>query len=217
MRRSTLLLLPLTLALAACEDSGPGAGWQPTPPSAAVKEFIDQEALPRLHFVHRIAGEYVVEFFWASYGEGQDCPSGCIYSMVYGVRVGGKIGWFAQADGEGHVPDPSRYFDVVPTDVALFQPNTWGLLMAADTSLCWGGFLPYLAADPDTDRDALLSLAGLLYATNAYTLAQALIGNETVRTDVQILQLLADLPESSGSYYTSVRQEAQWLLGGLAP
>ena len=164
-------------AATAAPDPGPGRlrGLRPRrglathPASAAVKDFIDQEALPRLHFVHRIAGEYVVEFFWASYGEGQDCPSGCIYSMVYGVRVGGKIGWFAQADGEGHVPDPSLATSTwCPRDAALFQPNTWGLLMAADTSLCWGGFLPYLAADPDTDRDALLSLAGLLYATNAY-------------------------------------------------
>jgi hypothetical protein len=102
-------------------------------------------------------------FFWTFYGQPRDCPSGCYYSSALGIMLGNKVGWIETHDYDGAVFDEATYYNVESTDAALFQQSTWAQLEALDLWTFWDVFLPYLAVDEDSPREALARIAQRLY------------------------------------------------------
>jgi hypothetical protein len=70
-----------------------------------------------------------VAVFRVTYGEPQDCPSGCFYLDATGVRVGSRLGWTAQ--GVGSTPTPA-VFVVAAEDSLRFTPRLLDDLKTAD-------------------------------------------------------------------------------------
>jgi hypothetical protein len=220
MRDLRLLGSALAVLLAGCSDELPTQlqvdEFKPTPATAAVTDFVADQNLPLLRWTHQVILRDNYECFYTTFGEPQDCPSGCIYEVGYGIRVGDRVGWLGFEYLSSYEPQPESYFDVTPSDAILFDFDTWLAISNANWSIAWEGLVPTLARDPDTDRAALLSIAAILYTHHSAALALDIVHNPVVATEVEILTLISELPVvGPGDIYSEARDIALRLLGGL--
>jgi len=209
-----LCVMVIILTLFGCGDEDLNE-WIPKPPSPQVQGFVAEEGFSPLQYSHQILNWNGIEVFRCSYGEGLDCPSGCFHSSACGLAYTGQIGWLGFTDYHGHVSVPERFYDFLPEHELLYDVDTWILMIDKDAWTCWNMFLPALAADPDTGREALLALSAMIYTHMSMKIAENLVSNSAVAGDAEILGILASLPVMEPDYYLEVRQQAQALLDGL--
>ena len=201
----------LLLALPGCKDNP--ANSDPTVP-APIRAFVESENLPELRNIHLDVAipEHSLNLFSAEYGEAQDCPAGCFYSLGFGVAYGEAIGWMGFSASRG-VPATPTMYDVRAEDIALFDAGVWTRIEAEHSWQFWYVFLPLLARDADASEDALLRIAARLQTRIETSLAGQLLANPSITTHPDVLQILACLPDP----YTTQRQQARDLLGPAFP
>jgi hypothetical protein len=154
-----------------------------------------------------------VEFFRLEYGPPQDCPAGCFFDSIVGVRSSTNLGWLHPRLDE--VAD-ADYFDVRETDSVLWTEELWAELESTDQGVFWSGLMPTLAADPSTDREALLRIAERIETFITPHVGWELLENPSVESDREILTRLSQLPVYQGDTYEPIRSKASELLDGLA-
>ncbi|MBK9304770.1 MAG: hypothetical protein IPM94_13085 [bacterium] len=216
MRRSlrswTIIAL---LALIGCSSEYDPVDWSPTPPSDEAAAFVAQEPFTPLQYTHQIMDWNGIELFVCKFGEGLDCPAGCIYSAAYGLNYGDRVGWIGFDHYHSYEPDSTRFYDFIGTDTMLFDADTWFALMTRDVHACFEMLMPALAADGDTGRGALLTLSTLLYTHESREIAENLVENPSLAEDAEILSILAALPVMRYDMYAAARARAQELLDAL--
>ena len=210
MRRAALRfgIVPLLLlGLAGCEDD-PANSDPPVP--APIRAFVESENLPQLRNIHLDVAipEHNLNLFSAEYGEAQDCPSGCFYSLGFGIDYNSAIGWMGFANSRG-VPATPTLYDVRAEDAALFDAGVWTRIEAEQTWQFWNVFLPLLARESDTPEEALLRIAARLPTLAVTNIATELLANPNITIYPDVLQILACLPD----VYATQRQQARDLLG----
>jgi hypothetical protein len=181
---------------------------------ASIEEFVDSQILPQRQRVEircRVLEAEIV-FFRVPFGEPNDCPAGCFYSMAYGLQSGEKIGWMETSNISRGDPHGYQFYEWSATDTALFNEVVWSRLEKADRWIHWSAFLPELAADPDIPPATLQTIAERLRTYISPHIAWNLLDNPTVRQNHDILSVLAGLPEYQGDPYRLVRERAQELL-----
>lgn len=153
-----------------------------------------------------------LKIFRVSYGEPQDCPSGCFNSNATGIQYGNKIGWISINDYD-HI-DVSKLimYDFGASDSYLYTDEFFQSLKSKDDWVYQNAFLPELAKDKDVPRNVLLKIANGLSSYIQPSLANNLLENPAVKNDREILAIIANLPVFSGDAYAGVRAKAQALL-----
>lgn len=197
----------MVLASAGCKDNP--ASSPPTVPFA-IRAFVASEQLPLLRNITIDVGvsERDLILFSAEYGEPQDCPSGCFYSLGFGIAHRGSIGWTGFANSRGEPAAPTLY-DVQSGDAALFEAGVWRRIEEEQTWQFWRIWLPFLASEPDTAEEALLRIATRLQGIGDPSLANRLLENPRIGQYPDVLQVLACLPDA----YAIPRQQARDILG----
>jgi len=97
-----------------------------------------------------------VVIFWVKYGEGMDCPSGCIYSHIIGLKLANHIGWFEDNYFPNNQVENFEIFDVSSEDAKLFEEQIWEDVEADWNWVLRDYYLPMLARDTDTPVETLL-------------------------------------------------------------
>jgi len=214
MKKSVLLYIPVTLILLAqsCKDKSV----EPEIPTDIVV-FVRSQNLPKVQPIKiflEIQQEDLIAFK-ASYGDAQDCPSGCFYSSASGLKVRTKIGWLRINDYDQNDLSHIVNYDFDSTDTILFTNPFWDQLNAADSWVYRYGFLHLLASDKDVPTDVLQRIAEGLYTFIDSHLGSLLLLNSKVQESRTILTLLAELPVFQGDAYAEVREKARDLLNSL--
>lgn len=142
-----------------------------------------------------------VYVFIFSYGDAQDCPSGCFYAQFIGLKNKEKIGEYEN-------------YDIDSTERYLFSEDFSTLLKEKDEQLYYNIHLPLLASDINTPTNVLLSITHILYNYISTHIAYKLLENPVVQQNVEILTLLANLPVFQGDSYENIREIAKNLLNG---
>lgn len=104
------------------------------PVDPVVKSFVLHHDLPQLRGIHAVIRDSAARLllFQASYGEGQDCPSGCFHATATGLRLGDRIGWIGEDQGPDQAAERVRqnWFRLSPADTALFSTELLDRLCA---------------------------------------------------------------------------------------
>jgi hypothetical protein len=210
-----------TLALAAiCAVAGCGEGSRsletPFGPVDSYPAAIDSIAaalpLPEkqpvdVYFLEQAPGS--LWMFRVIYGEPRDCPSGCIWNRVWGIRTSRKMGWFAVDDH--HSGADLSLVNLVPLDrhdADWMTEDTFDAVEAADFIFFRVGFLPRVAECTEVGVGPLELVAYTLFGQYDPGLARLLIRNPVVRGNADLLFILGALP----SGYEEVSTEARALL-----
>jgi len=187
--------------------------------------FVESEPLPATQRPQVVfdVDSLDAQFFWISFGEPRDCPSGCFYSKAYGLAFRDRIGWM-RLDAYGRddsVQTRVTDFDIQPQDKVLFREGLRQRFrqVQAETDnsyahAAYDHFLELLGRDADTPSETLLALARVLEDQYRPGLGRALLENAVVRSSKPILTVLAGLPDRSG--YRTIRGQAQVLLDRLS-
>lgn len=194
----------------------------PEPPVADVgtdiETFIDNANFPKIWGVSLLINEPQnnnLSVFKVTYGNAQDCESGCFFSKATGIKYGNKIGWVAVYDYEqGYLEDASSiaWYDFSSVDSYLLSEEFETKFRSKGLGHEYQySFLPLIAEDKDTPHDTLLNIAKGLYSYIQPPLGKSLLENPTVKNSQEILETLAELPYFGG-VYEEVREEAQELL-----
>ena len=173
---------------------------------AAALPFPDKQPVA-VYFLEQAPGS--LWMFRVSYGEPQDCPSGCIWNTAWGIRTSRKIGWFAIDDHHSGV-DPS-VIDLLSLDrhdADWMTEETFDAVEAADFLFFRVGFLPRVAECVEVGAAPLETVAYTLFRHYDLGLARLLIRNPVVRSNIDLLFILAALPAG----YEEVSAEARALL-----
>jgi len=157
-----------------------------------------------------------LQVFSVSYGEPQDCPSGCFFSNATGIKYGNKIGWISVNDYD-QIYDQINVsklimYDFGASDTYLYTDEFSQALKSKNDWVYQNAFLPKLAKDKDVPRNVLLKIANGLSSYIQPSLANNLLENSAVKNDREILTIIANLPVFSGDAYSEVRAKAQALL-----
>ena len=153
-----------------------------------------------------------LKVFRVSYGEPQDCPSGCFNSNATGIEYGSKIGWISINDYDHINVSRLVMYDFDSSDTYLYSDEFFQLLKSKDDWVYQNAFLLKLAEDKDVPRAMLLKLANGLSSYIQPSLASNLLENPVVENDREILTIIANLPVFSGDAYSQVRTKAKDLL-----
>jgi len=210
-----LVLNVFCMSLLGCSEETTPIRAMLDPVTQQVEDYVSSLDLPQVREIHQVLDRDPVEFFWVSFGPGQDCPSGCFYAKIFGVRVGDRVGW-TYSDFTEYEPSLAKRFDVLETDKELFHVDLWFVLSGEDWQSNWYGLMPTLARDADTDRIALLNIAVMLNTHYSKDLSLDLVYNPTVESDAEILGVLSELPVFwESDPYKETRDRALELLEGL--
>ena len=199
------------LAISSCGLFGPSGNGVPD----SIDNFVSEYSFPKqqntqLSFSDENSNVYI---FYVLYGDGMDCPSGCIYSRMIGLKVDDHIGWLW---GEYYALFDSSeydYFDVNKGDSAMFDQGLWDDLYEDDYWIFHNQFLPTVARDIDTPPAVLLSVSERLYVQRVIGVADILMSNPIARADSLVLKSIACLPDVHGNTYDDAREIARALLG----
>lgn len=145
--------------------------------------------------------------FLVSYGDPQDCPSGCYYAEAYGLKHKSKIGWLT--------PGPLPMFDLDSNDTYLFSDDFWTQLDVHANYSYRGLFLPLMIQDPDTPIPVVKRIADGLSVYSMPYYGELLLENPHVVTNREILTILSVLPVFQGDGYAPIRKRAFELLSLL--
>lgn len=184
------------------------------PVGRAIEQFIAAANLPKARATNvllRLRNPELV-IFDVSYGEPQDCPSGCFYFSMLGLAYNGTIGWLSSDD------HPSKAFPVAATDTFLFSLAFQDALAArfGRWSNVEAAIYRLLLQQSDVPRSLLMRYIERVYANIDQQLVMALAQSPAVKRDSEMLTLLANLPDG-GPPFLGARQAARLALQGLAP
>lgn len=172
----------------------------PQPISDDVGKFLS--TLPNLRSTSTVFSEPDQGFllFTATYGEPQDCPSGCFYAQAWGIKYAGQIGWIYEARANGVDPSTAKYFDVRSTDGYLFDESLWNRLASE-----WIGaeFRIMIACDADTPPEALNRLALRLPVEGWPFLADLLVDVAQTRDARHVAEIISTLGPSTYDFSRS--------------
>ncbi len=206
--RIRVIWIPLWLVLIpACQDLGVESHTGPV--SSDIERFSAQANFPRPQPVKSLYwdGTEDVTVFLVSYGDPQDCPSGCYYAGAYGLKYRGKIGWLTP----GIVP----MFDLDSNDTFLFSDGFWTQLDVNANYSYRGLYVPLMIKDSDTPVPVLKRIANGLSSYIMPYYGELLLANQHVVTNREILTILSVLPVFQGDGYASIRRRALDLLSQL--
>lgn len=216
--KATFLVAVLTAGILTGCDT-----WGGSEINEDIEFFVESENLPDVQppEVSFDDPDSDVKAFRVAFGPGCDCPSGCIYSRGYGLKFGDRIGWMKVTEvffcAEDSLDIDPSYFEVQPSDSTLFDQDFRDRFREATEEEDPDGYAPIyevflqmLGGDEDTSTGTLHSLTELLFDEYLPNLADALIKNPVVRSEVAILERLANLPDQAG--YRPVKEKAQELL-----
>ena len=192
---------------------------------ADVDRFIRSARLPKIR--KKVADfrypQRGLLLFSVSYGEPQDCPSGCVYSQAVGLKYGGQIGWLRVDDYEQpHVlrdPQEGGAFPLASRDAYLFSVEFIDTLAAATGpygAIVRHVVLPALFRHPNAPQAFLLRYARPLYAHFDAEIAYMIVSAPASKNDAEVLTLLAALPNGAKPY-ENARISARTALHALAP
>jgi len=182
-----------------------------------IDSFVDSFNFPKLQGISILLEipEEDLQVFRISYGERQDCPSGCFNSIATGIKHKNKIAWIPINNYDDFDTSNIQMYDFDLTDDYLFTDEFFNKLKSKDEWIYQNAFLPLLAKDPDTPNKTLLKIAEGLSSYIQPSLANALLENPDAQQNKQILTIIAKLPVFSGDAYKEVRSNAQNLLNNL--
>jgi len=98
-----------------------------------------------------------LKVFKVSYGEPQDCPSGCFYSNATGIKYGNKIGWISINDYDHINVSKLIMYDFDASDTYLYTDEFSQLLKSKD-DWAYHRFLQELSKDKDVPKNVLLKI-----------------------------------------------------------
>ncbi len=193
-----LLLFLFVIFLSSCEEN-------PVEPSipSDIQNFVNKlelEDAQEIEIIIEVKTEDVYVFSVA-YGPPMDCPSGCIYSGVWGLKNKAKISIF-------------ELYDIESIDTYLFSQEFFDIVKEKEQHIYYNMLLPLLAKDEDTPRTVLLFITEILYDYISTYIAYNLLDNPVVQADIEILTLLSELPVFQGDSYENIREIAKNLLNG---
>lgn len=213
MKKSLLsFIISCLLFFQSCSDNSVGPGTD-----RVIIEFIESQNLPlpqpyQNSFFNRKEN---VTVFKIKFGEPFDCPSGCTYSVGFGLRHKNKIGWlYLNGLSETEISQ-MIFYDINSTEIYLFSETFWDDLNQADEWIYHYALLPTIVKDVNTPLNVLNRIAQDLYSFIYPYLGELLLSNSKVITDKTILTLLANLPVFQGDAYFNVREKAKELLNNL--
>lgn len=191
--RNFLLLLVFMTFLISCEENPV----EPTTPSD-IQNFVNKLELEDAQDVEIIIEVKTedVYVFSVAYGPPKDCPSGCFYSGVWGLKNKAKISIF-------------EHYDIESNDTYLFSQDFFDLVEEKEQHIYYNMLLPLLAKDEDTPRTVLLFIVENYISSH---IAYNLLDNPVVQLDIEILTILSELQED---YYEDISEIANGLLNGL--
>ena len=204
------------LVLFACL-SGCGGGDSPNPVQSQITRYVNAQQLPQMQKLRivELSDGQTAELFTVAYGPGQDCPSGCFYSYLSGVRNGSKIGFLKfNADySYGNAPYGQHSYHFDASDTRLYADSVFDKIKKT-SGFSYSQFLNTLAVNPDVPVEVLVKVARRVEGT--YT-AELLIANPTVMTSREALTVLASLsqPTPYGDVYADIQSRARQLLNNL--
>jgi hypothetical protein len=193
------------------------------PLDSAARSLIAAMQFPKLRDsvgLYRDSGHGLL-IFSASFGEPQDCPSGCFYSRALGISYRGRAGWLvveAYDDRTTPVRAASRMFEATKDDAylfSLFLGPTEPRFGAADYFIQWP-LLSNLLHSPVVPRALLQRKVDSLFGDLDQQMASLLIHLPRVRRDVGLLTSLAFLP-NGGPAYDGARASARSWLRDIGP
>jgi hypothetical protein len=208
----TFCIATLLLQTEACNDNSVG----PSVPHE-VTSFIQSQDLPKtqkIKIVLEISQEDIT-VFKVSYGEAHDCPSGCFYSIAFGLKSQIKVAWLKIEDYDTNDLSHAIYYNFDSTETFLFSSGFWDQLNQADSWIYHYAYLQLLAPDEDVPLESLQRIAEDLYTFIDDHLASLLLLNPKVQINRPILNLLANLPVFQDDAYRAVREKARQLLNAL--
>ena len=191
----------------ACQDLGVEDHTGPV--SSDIVRFSAQANFPNPQPVKSIfwnASEELTVFL-VSYGDPQDCPSGCYYARAYGLKHKSKIGWLTP----GCLPT----FDLDSNDTYLFSDDFWTQLDVHLNSSYRTLFIPLMIRDLDTPTAVLKRIADGLSVYIMPYYGELLLENPHVMMNREILTTLSVLPVFQGDGYAPIRKRAFELLSQL--
>ena len=200
-------------------------GPQPSryPLDAAARSLIAAMRFPKLRdsvglYHDRSQGLLI---FRTSFGEPQDCPSGCFYSSALGVSYRGRAGWLTvdtYGDTTPRALAAARMFEATDDDAylfSLFLGPTEPRFGASDWFIR-ASLLSNLLHSPVVPRALLQRRIDSLFGQLNQQMANLLLALPTVRRDAGLLTSLSFLP-NGGPPYEEVRASALRSLRALAP
>lgn len=215
--RTVLFVLSLTVATTGCSDpSGP------LPDD--VQAFVRAEGLPKVRTIREVFALDTVRMYRISYGEPQDCPSGCFYLGGTLLKVGSRIGWIGldswniQFDSvrRAYLPearDNSR-FHVVDADTVLVSPHLLQKLLTSDIHH-YLTLRTYLGVYEQTPEPVLwLSVTRAVSAVNPAAL-WLILTHPNTQCSRRILEHLAEF-RSPALTFREIRAQASELLDTLS-
>ena len=116
-----------------------------------IQNFVNNlnlEAPQKIKVIINVSNEDVYVFS-VPYGPPQDCPSGCFYDYIYGLKNKNKIAAIES-------------YNIDENDTYLFSDDFWEWLKNKDEWIYYSKFLPLLASDEDTPIYVLSKIANLL-------------------------------------------------------
>lgn len=230
-RYATIKVVISGLALSACL-SGCGSGDSSNSSQSQITRYVNAQHLPQMQKprVIELSDGQSAELFTVAYGPGDDCPSGCIYSYVAGVRNGSKIGFLKYnaaygtgssglgGTGSSGISSPqygrdSYRFDA--SDTLLYTDRAMDEIKKSDTfSFSYYQYLNTLASIPDVPAEVLVRVARRAFSVQT---GELLLSNPTATASRDVLTVLANLadPNPAVAYFGDIRSRAQQLLNGL--
>lgn len=183
-------------------------------PSDDIDSFVKNSNFPKTSNVNVSINipTQDLKVFKISYGEPQDCPSGCFFSNATGIKYGNKIGWISINNYDSINISRATMYDFTASDTYLYTDEFSRLLKSKDDWVYQNAFLLELAKDKDVPKNILLRIANGLSSYIQPALANNLLENSTVKSDREILTVIANLPVSSGDAYREARAKALTLL-----
>ncbi len=220
MNQKILLILAVLgiILIAGCVQQIRTPDQPPKTIESDIESFVNSFNFPKLQGINILLEipEEDMQVFQISYGEPQDCISGCFYSRATGIKHNNKIAWISVNNYDDFDVSNLQMYDFDSNDNYLFTDEFFNKLKSKDSWVYQYAFLPLLANDPDTPDKTLLKIAEGLSSYTQPWLANSLLENPDVQQNKQILTIIANLPVFSGdAYEEEVRSKAQNLLSSL--
>ena len=198
-----------------------GCGESPTlPDSDPITRFVETSQLLNVQSPQLMTGlpNFGVRIFRARFGEETMCmpstdgPHGpCYTSVAIGMEYRGRIGWLS---GQPEAAMPGQ-FAFRANDAELFGVELAAAWRRVDRGTYASIYTQAMVRASVTPRATLVRIAHELEDYISTHTAHLLLQRPDVRTDVEILTILAELPVFQGDAYAHTRAVASGLLEEL--
>lgn len=175
-----------------------------------VQTFVRAEGLPKVRKVREVFALDSVRMYRVSYGEPQDCPSGCFYLGGTLLKVGSRLGWIGldtwelQFDSTRSLWRPNirggTNFRVVEADTVLASERLLGELLASD-AYAHITLRNYLGLHEGTPEPVLWRVATRALAEVNSASMWLIVTHPNSQCSRRILEYLAEFRSTSPLYH----------------